>query len=447
MNSIKRIYIKTFGCQMNVHDAARMVDVLRPHGWVATSDPAEAALIIVNTCSVREKSQAKVLSAVGRYSQLKQRRPGLLLAVAGCVAQQEGRGLLRAAPQLDLVLSPDHIAVLPELVAAAEQGAAPAVRTGFAPAEQHQFLRADVEHCRGPTALVTIQKGCDNACAYCIVPRVRGPEVSRPMAQIIDEIERIVDRGVKEVTLIGQNVNTYRGGSTGRPGDFIELLRRVDGVDGLARLRFTTSHPKDMHPDLAACYAELRTLCPWLHLPVQSGSDHVLRLMGRGYTRQQYLERVGEVRERCGPDLSLGTDLIVGFPGERERDFLETVDLVEEIQYDYAYSFKFSMRPGTTAQQLTADEPPEAEKLRRLKYLQTVIEEHSGARLRRWRGREVELLVEGPSRRGLPQVCGRTPGNHVVNVDGPEPRERIGELVRVRISATGKHSLTGEPLV
>jgi len=422
---------------MNVHDTRRMEEVLARHGYTATDDPHGAEVVIVNTCSVREKSYDKVISAVGRLSQLKQTNPELVLAVAGCVAQQEGQRLLEAAPSIDLVFSPDHIADLPALIAAARDQRT--VLTGFVEPDNYRFLTARPAAVRcPPTALVTIQKGCDNSCSYCIVPSVRGPAVSRPRDEILDEIRALVSSGTREVTLIGQNVNGYRGGAGG-DDDFIDLLTAVDDIQGLLRLRFTTSHPKDIHPRMAWCYAQLRSLCPWYHLPVQSGSSRMLALMHRGYTRETYVDHVHNIRAQC-PDLSLGTDLIVGYPGETEDDFLETIALLEEIQFDYAYSFKFSPRPGTAAEHLP-DQIREKEKVRRLDLLQRVQDDITFKQLERWVGRRLAVLVEGPSRRGGNQLCGRSPGNQVVNFDG---QVAPGQLVTVLITAAGKHSLHGE---
>jgi tRNA-2-methylthio-N6-dimethylallyladenosine synthase len=440
----RRVHIRTFGCQMNHHDARRMGEVLCSHGFELTHIPEEADLIVINTCSVREKSYEKVLSSVGRYGQLKRQRPGLLLAVAGCVAQQEGRRLQELAPQVDLVIGPDHIRELGALVdeLSEHRAAGGFVRTGFEDPAAYQFLRAAPGVAAGASALVTIQKGCDNRCAYCIVPRVRGPAVSRPAAEVVAEVADLVAGGTSEITLIGQNVNDYRGGS-GTRDDFVELLRRLDAIPELLRLRFTTSHPKNMHPDMPRCFRDLRTLCPWLHLPVQAGSTAILRRMRRGYTREQYLAQLAAVRELC-PEVSVGSDLIVGFPGETAQDFEQTLTLVEESQFDYAYSFKFSVRPETAAAELEDDVPP-AVKERRLAELQSLLEQTTRARLARWVGRELDVLVEGPSRRGLPQVCGRAPGNQVVNIDSPEAGMLVGHVVRVRITGAGKHSLHGEP--
>jgi tRNA-2-methylthio-N6-dimethylallyladenosine synthase len=358
----------------------------------------------------------------------------------------------------DLVFSPDHISELPELLSRVvarkqsdQEDAESVVQTGFADPAKYQFLQAaplPYEH--SPTALVTIQKGCDNSCAYCIVPSVRGPAVSRPAQEILEEVIRHVAAGTKEVTLIGQNVNAYDGAvdpKQSHKNTFAALLRAVDQITGLKRLRYTTSHPKDFNYDLAMCFRDLETLCPWLHLPVQSGSTRVLQLMNRGYTRDEYLRLIDQVRF-VKPEIAIGTDLIVGFPGESEKDFTDTLSLVEQIQYDSVYSFKFSPRPNTAAetfQEMIKDE----EKSDRLKKLQSLQNEITEKRLARFKGALIPVLIEGPSRKGLPQLCGRSPGNHVVNIDcsgdsAEEQRTRIGQIVEIRVTRAGKHSLFGK---
>ena len=441
----KLLYIKTFGCQMNVHDTQRMHDVLRPQGYRPAATPEQADVILINTCTVREKSRAKVLSAVGRYARLKARSPHLVLGVAGCVAQQDGDSLLGACADLDLVFSPDHIADLPLMIQRASRRRT--VVVGHTPVEQYTFLQSTPSQPRdaggGPTALVTIQKGCDNHCSYCVVPSVRGPEVSRPGEEILQEVQQLVAAGAREVTLIGQNVNSYRG-LAGGEDDFVQLLRLVDACHGLQRIRFTTSHPKDFSEALARAMASLPAVCPWLHLPVQSGSTRVLELMNRGYSREHYLGLVDLVRQHC-PQITLGTDIIVGYPGETEQEFQQTLSLLDRVQYDTVYSFKYSVRPGTTA----ADQPddvPEADKARRLAQLQGRQDEITRQRLARFVGQTLQVLVEGPSRRGLPQLSGRSPGNHVVNLEpaaGNDPLELVGQLVPVSIIRAGGHSLHG----
>ena len=425
---------------MNAHDSQRMLEVLEADGFGRAEEPRQAHLILVNTCTVRERSRDKVLSAIGRYAPLKKTRPYLVLGVTGCLAQQEGARLLKQAPGLDLVMSPDHIASLPELVKRAQEGER-TVKIGFSDEDEHRFLQAapGPRDQGRPGAMVTIQKGCDNHCAYCIVPSVRGPEVSRPADEIVQEVRHLVATGTREVTLIGQNVNSYQGG---QGVDFVDLLQRVDQVPGLLRVRFTTSHPKDFTPRLASSFGTLRMLCPWLHLPVQSGSNRVLALMKRGYTREHYLELIQRVRI-AKPDITLGTDLIVGFPGETEKDFLETASLLEEIQYDYSYSFKYSIRPGTPASG-QGDPIPDVEKHRRLRHLQGIIEKFNEQRLTRWLDKDVEVLVEGPSRRGGGQMSGRSPGNLVVNFQDQGRALSSGDLVSVRITYTGLHSMRGD---
>jgi len=436
----KKLFIRTFGCQMNIHDSRRMQDVLRPHGYRITRSAEEADVILVNTCSVREKSHQKVLSALGRFGRLKDARPGLLVGVAGCVAQQEGAALLAMVPGLDLVFSPDHIGSLPGLLERARER--PVVQVGFGEEDGYRFLGADPAASeQDVSALVTIQKGCENHCAYCIVPLVRGPEVSRPGEDILQEVAKLVQSGASEVTLIGQNVNSYQG-LTGSTGDFVVLLDRVAQVPGLRRVRFTTSHPKDFTEALAGRFATLPALCPWLHLPVQSGSDRVLRAMARGYDREHFLRCVDLARQHV-PDITIGTDLIVGFPGETEADFEQTLDLMRVVRFDYAFSFKYSPRPGTPASAHLEDNVTGAEKASRLARLQALQDAISVQRLTRFVGRCLPVLVQGPSRRGLPQLSGRSPGNHVVNIDPLDLSVRAGEVVKVRITRAGKHSLTG----
>jgi tRNA-2-methylthio-N6-dimethylallyladenosine synthase len=424
---------------MNEHDSQRMLELLRPLGYEPVADPEQAQLILINTCSVRAKAQEKVLSALGHFRALKARRDDLVLAVAGCVAEQEGRRLLEAVPHLDLVFGPDQIAALPALLAEVRARGRLA-RTGFTELRDYEFLRAAADaSAEAATALVTIQKGCDNHCAYCIVPLVRGPEVSRPAAEILDEVERLAAAGVRELTLIGQNVNSYRG-YRGGDDDFVALLREVCARP-ILRVRFTTSHPKDFSPALARCFREheLPALCPWLHLPVQAGSTSTLTRMNRRYTRETYLQAIAWVRE-ARPEVAIGTDLIVGFPGESEAEFAETLTLVEQVQFDYSYSFKYSPRPGTAAASLP-DDVPEPVKARRLRELQSLQNQITRARLASFVGRELEVLVEGASRRGGAQLCGRAPGNQVVNFRGEGIA--IGDLVTVVVEAAGGHSLSG----
>jgi tRNA-2-methylthio-N6-dimethylallyladenosine synthase len=443
----KRVFIQSFGCQMNDYDVERMVEVLRRDGYETTDAPDSADLVVINSCSVRDKSEQKVASAAGRYRQLKAARPAVVLAIAGCVAQQEGERLLRRVPAADFTFGPDQIPAMPRLIDRFRRDRRRFAMTDVIDVEDYQFLDAqprpsDVR----VTALVTIQKGCDHHCAYCVVPATRGREVSRPAAEVVAEVERYVALGVREVTLIGQNVNSYHGLSGGPAGDdFAELLGRVDRVPGLARLRFTTSHPKDFTERVARAFGELSHLCSWLHLPVQSGSSRTLKRMVREYTREAYLDKLASVRRYC-PDISLSTDIIVGYPGETARDHAETLSLLGEVEYDSIYSFEYSPRPDTPALKLrlTDDVPAEvkAERLQEVQALQRAI---GARRLDRFVGRTVEVLVEGEAARSAGQLCGRTSGNEMVNFPRPPAGADLnGALVDVRISERRAHTLVGE---
>ncbi|NDY42127.1 tRNA (N6-isopentenyl adenosine(37)-C2)-methylthiotransferase MiaB [Dissulfurirhabdus thermomarina] len=432
----KRVYLATFGCQMNEYDSLKMLQVLGG-GWRRTDRPREADLILVNTCSIREKAEHKVYSLVGRFRSLKRRNPRLVIGVAGCVAQQEGERLLRRLPHLDIVFGPQHITELPDLVRRVAAGEGPVCRTS---------LRADyaIPLVRGPLpgppavrAFVTIMQGCDNFCAYCVVPHVRGREVSRPADDVEAEVRDLVARGVREVTLLGQNVNSY--GRKGGTATFAELLRRIGAVDGLHRLRFTTSHPRDLTDDIIACFREVPVLCEHLHLPVQSGSDRILRRMNRHYTRAHYLGLVDRLRAAV-PDMPLTTDLIVGFPGETVADFEATLDLLTRVRFEQVFAFKYSPRPFTPAADLP-DKVPEAEKARRLAEVLALQDEIGRERLRRFEGTLQEVLVEGPSKGDAGELTGRTRGNHVVNFDSAGVR--VGEMVPVRIEQALAHSLRG----
>ncbi|HEY3359891.1 MAG TPA: tRNA (N6-isopentenyl adenosine(37)-C2)-methylthiotransferase MiaB [Polyangia bacterium] len=438
---IRRLFIQNFGCQMNDYDADRIREVLRRHGYEATTNADEADVILLNTCSIRAKAEAKVASAAARYGALKRRRPEVVVAVAGCVAQQEGGRLLERLPVVDLVFGPDNIARSADLIDRVRTSRGRVVATDFADPAAYSFLTADPRPGEvAVTALCTIQKGCDNRCAYCVVPSTRGPEVSRPLAEVVAEVARFVAAGAREITLIGQNVNSYRGAG----GGFVALLRAVAQVPGLARLRFTTSHPRDFTREVAEAMRDVPQLTTWLHLPVQAGATRVLAAMRRGYTRDEYLAKVERIRGLV-PDVALTTDVIVGFPGETAADLRETLSLLETVQFDSIYSFAYSPRPGTPAQGFPDDVPAEA-KLARLHEVQALQAGITTARLRRLVGRRLEVLVEGASRRG-DQACGRTAGNHVVNFPAPagaDPGTLRGRLVPVCITFAGAHTLTGE---
>ena len=463
--SPRRVYIESFGCQMNDYDVERIVETLRRDGFERTQTAEEADFIIINTCSVREKAESKAASAAGRFRLLKERKPHLLVAIGGCVAQQEGAALLQKIPSADLTFGPDqipslgkHYATLRPPVAgndALDTWSASVPKAGryrlrlaqtdVIDIEDYQFLDAsprpsDVK----VTALVTIQKGCDNHCAYCIVPKTRGKEVSRPAEQILRDVERFVKLGAKEITLIGQNVNAYHAMGTPDGEDFAQLLSLVDATPGLQRLRFTTSHPHYFTKKVADSFATLRTLQPWLHLPVQAGSTQTLCNMRREYTREEYLEKIAYLRGVC-PDISLSTDIIVGYPGETEADFEQTLSLLRAVEYDSIYAFAYSQRPGTEATFLH-DDVSKQEKSRRLTAVLTLQKQVTANRLQRQVGQTTVVLVEGKSRAQAQQLCGRTPGNHTVNLELSEPTDAdalVGKLVEVQIVQAKVHTLVG----
>jgi tRNA-2-methylthio-N6-dimethylallyladenosine synthase len=443
----KRVYIQNFGCQMNEYDVARMVEVLRRDGYEAAPSAEEADLIVLNSCSVREKSEHKVASAAGRLKELKERRPGVVLAVGGCVAQQEGDRLLRRVPTADFTFGPDHIGAIPKLLERLRSERRRFAATDVIDVEDYRFLDADPRPGDVQvTALVTIQKGCDNHCAFCVVPATRGREVSRPADEVVAEVRRFVALGAREVTLIGQNVNSYHGLGTPDGDDFAELLRRVDAVDGLLRVRFTTSHPHDFTRKVAECFRDLPRLMPYLHLPVQAGSSRTLRRMVRDYTREEYLEKIDHLRALV-PDISLSTDIIVGYPGETDADFAETLTLLERVEYDFIYSFGYSPRPDTPALKLKLrDDVPEAVKDARLQAVQELQRALTARRLARFVGRDLPVLVEGEAQRGAGQLCGRAPGNEMVNFAAPPGRAPVGEVVTVRIREARAHTLIGDAL-
>ncbi len=441
----KKAYIRTFGCQMNAYDTGKMRALLAGKGYEPTEELEQADLIIINTCSVREKPEHKLHSFLGDARRLKRTvdRP-ITLAVAGCVAQQEGQKLLDRYPDLDLVFGPDAVPSITRLVeaAATEQ----ILDTTFLDAADFVFsseLDPDAERSIG--AFVTIQKGCDNKCTFCIVPATRGVEVSRPSGQILDEVRRLIARGAQEITLIGQNVNSY-GLKVAGEMTFAQLLYAVAAIPGVERIRYTTSHPRDMGPDVVAAYRDLPQLTSYLHLPVQSGSDRILRRMKRFYTRQRYLELIDQLRE-ARPDLTLSTDFIVGFPGETEEDFAQTLSLLETVRFASSYSFKYSPRPGTPALRLLdrGDEIDPAEAGARLTRLQTIQRRISQEENRRLEGAVLDVLVEGPSRHDPSVVCGRSGTFKMVNFPGE--LSLVGQTVPVVITRGFTNSLRGERVV
>ena len=434
-----RFYIQTFGCQMNDHDSEVLARLLEEDGHLQVAVPAEADVILLNTCAIREKAEQKVYSQLGRYRPLKERRPDLVLGVGGCVAQGEGRAVFRRAPYVDLVFGTQSVHQVPDLIREVRERRRRVVSTRMT--HEPRAMSALYARARGraPRAYVTVMQGCDNYCAYCVVPYVRGRERSRPAAEIVAEVERLVADGVVEVTLLGQNVNSYGRRPPG-DDDFPALLRRVAAVEGLRRIRFTTSHPKDLSDGLVRAFAEIPAVMPHLHLPIQSGSDRVLEAMGRRYTVDRYLGLVDALRA-ARPGIALTSDVIVGFPGETDADFEATLAVLDTVGYDGLFSFKFSPRPGTAAAALPHP-VPEPVKEARLARLQERQQGHTLARNRAQEGRVRPVLVEGPSRAGGGQVSGRTPENKIVNFQG-DPAW-VGREVNVRIVAAGVNSLRGE---
>ena len=431
-----KVFIKTFGCQMNVYDSDKMADVLRAaEGYEPTTDVEEADLILFNTCSVREKAQEKVFSDLGRVKHLKAR--GALIGVGGCVASQEGAAIIARAPYVDVVFGPQTLHRLPEMLRRRRSEARPQVDISFPEIEKFDHLppaRVD-----GPTAFVSIMEGCSKYCSYCVVPYTRGEEVSRPFDDVLAEVSGLADRGVREVTLLGQNVNAYLGAmdASGGIADFATLLEHVSAISRIQRIRYTTSHPKEFTERLIAAHARLPKLVGHVHLPVQHGSDRILAAMKRGYTSLEYKSTVRKLRA-ARPDIAVSSDFIVGFPGETDADFERTMALVEEVGFDYSFSFVFSPRPGTPAAALTDDTPAEA-KLARLQRLQARIEANgntiSAARV----GTVQRILVEGASRKDGGELMGRTECNRVVNLAAPS--DRVGTLIDVEITEVRGHSL------
>jgi tRNA-2-methylthio-N6-dimethylallyladenosine synthase len=431
----RSVYIKTFGCQMNAVDSARMLSLLSRADYDAAQALEEADLVLLNTCSIREKADQKIYSELGTLRRWKQRRRGRLVAVGGCLAQQAGEALRSRAPHVDIVFGTHNIARLPEMVRRAERRA-PSVELSMDGNVAHWDV---APHLPGgaPSAMLTIMQGCDNFCAYCIVPYVRGSEMSRPSAAILSEARELADSGVREVVLLGQNVNSY--GKKEGEIPFHELLRRIAGIDGISRIRFITTHPRDLDARTIGLFSEIEALCPHIHLPLQSGSDRILAAMGRGYTRGGYLSKVKALRS-ARKGMAFSSDFLVGFPGETESDFRETLSLMEEVRYDSAFSFCFSPRPGTRAAEL-GDRVKSGECRERLQRLQALQERHGRERLEEAVGKEVVVLVEGPSAKDPEMLCGRTPCHKMVNF---APGRGTGPFRTVHVRSCGMHSLSGE---
>jgi tRNA-2-methylthio-N6-dimethylallyladenosine synthase len=436
----KRVYIETYGCQMNEHDSERILRLLGACHYIETKKPGEADLILVNTCSVREKPEQKVYSALGRFRHLKEER-GAIIGVAGCVAQQESDRLLNRIPYLDLVIGTHTIPMLPQLLEKLEVSGQRISETGFDTGDDYLRETVPVTSQGKVKSYVTIMQGCDRFCSYCVVPYVRGREKSRPSGEILEEIKTLAASGVKEVCLLGQNVNGYGKGLENEPG-FPELLHCIDEIDGIERVRFTTSHPADLSEDLIQCFGKLEKLCEHFHLPFQSGSSRVLERMNRGYTRESYLEKIDRLKQVC-PSIAFTADVIVGFPGEEEEDFQQTLDLMERVRFDDLYSFKYSPRKETRAA-CFEDKVEERVKQERLSILQGIQGEITLQQNKKLEGRVEEVLVEGRSKQNAKDVAGRTRTHKIVNFEGD--LKLTGKLVPVRIVKAYSHSLRGEIL-
>ncbi|MCA0922453.1 tRNA (N6-isopentenyl adenosine(37)-C2)-methylthiotransferase MiaB [Pseudooceanicola nanhaiensis] len=438
MSEAKKLYIKTYGCQMNVYDSERMAEALGPNGYVTVDSPDEADMILLNTCHIREKAAEKVYSELGRLRGLKTKRPDLKIGVAGCVAQAEGAEIMLRQPMVDLVVGPQSYHRLPELEAKAGRGQK-ALDTDFPEEDKFAELAARPKAKRGPTAFLTVQEGCDKFCAFCVVPYTRGAEVSRPVDRVLTEARDLVSRGVREITLLGQNVNAYHGeGPDGRDWGLARLVYALAEIDGLARIRFTTSHPNDMDDALIAALGDCDKLMPYLHLPVQAGSDRILKRMNRSHTRDSYFRVVERIRA-ARPDIALSGDFIVGFPEETDADFAETMDLVRQVNYAACFSFKYSSRPGTPAAERGGQVDPEVASARLIE-LQTLLNAQQLAFMKGMVGREVGVLFEKAGRHPG-QMVGKSDYLHAVHVtaEGLAP----GTLARVRIIDAGANSLAG----
>ena len=440
----KKLYIRTFGCQMNEYDSARMADVLNAaQGFACTDNPDEADIILFNTCSVREKAQEKVFSDLGRVKHLKRRNPNLLIGVGGCVASQEGAAIVERAPYVDVVFGPQTLHRLPQLLEQRRLSGRAQIDISFPQIEKFDFLPpARIE---GASAFVSIMEGCSKYCTFCVVPYTRGEEVSRPLEDVLTEVADLAAHGVKEVNLLGQNVNAYRGAFTSArastdSADFALLLEYVHEIPGIERIRFTTSHPKEFTPRLSGAYGRLPKLADHLHLPVQAGSDRVLTAMKRGYTTLEYKSIIRRLRA-IRPNISLSSDFIVGFPGETAQDFEMTMRLVEEVGFDASFSFVYSKRPGTPAGDLR-DETPAEVKLERLQRLQTLLNDNVARISAKMVGSAQRILVEGPSKKDPDELMGRTENNRIVNFPGAA--RLVGQLIDVQITHALPHSLRGE---
>jgi tRNA-2-methylthio-N6-dimethylallyladenosine synthase len=434
-----KLYIQTFGCQMNEYDSQKMADVLREsHGLQLTARPEEADVLLLNTCSIREKAQEKVFSQLGRWRPWKQRRPDLVIAVGGCVASQEGEAIRERAPGVDIVFGPQTLHRLPALLDRVRLTGEAQVDVSFP--EIEKFDRLPEPRAEGPTAFVSVMEGCSKYCTYCVVPYTRGEEVSRPFDDVLAEVATLAAQGVREVNLLGQNVNAYRGRmEDGGTADLGLLIRYVAAIDGIDRIRFTTSHPVELSDSLIDAYRDVPQLVSFVHLPVQSGSDRILMAMKRGHTAWDYRQKIRRLRQ-ARPDITVSSDFIVGFPGETDEDFERTLRLIDEVGFDQSFSFVFSPRPGTPAAEYPDDVPPEV-KQERLRRLQARIDELAGAIGRAMVGTVQRVLVDRPARKDPRQLAGRTENNRVVNFDGPP--SLIGQFADVVITEALPNSLRG----
>jgi tRNA-2-methylthio-N6-dimethylallyladenosine synthase len=437
MTEPKKLFVKTYGCQMNVYDSERMAEALSGQGYEQVGSAEEADMILLNTCHIREKASEKIYSELGRLKPLRDENPNLKIGVAGCVAQAEGEEIMRRQPIVDLVVGPQTYHRLPAMMRAVEAGEK-ALDTDFPEEDKFLHLPKDRRAKRGPCAFLTVQEGCDKFCAFCVVPYTRGAEVSRPVSRILGEARDLVERGVREITLLGQNVNAYHGqDEDGREWGLARLIRELAKIEDLARIRFTTSHPNDMEDDLIAAFGDCDKLMPYLHLPVQSGSDRILKAMNRKHTAQDYLALIARIRD-ARPDLLLSGDFIVGFPGETDEDFAQTMDLVRKVNYGQAYSFKYSARPGTPAAE-RADVAPEIADAR-LQELQALLTEQQRAAQDGMVGREMPVLFEKHGRQEG-QLIGKS--GYLHSVHAIAPAELIGQVAMVRIIKSATNSLTG----
>ncbi|MDW5315144.1 tRNA (N6-isopentenyl adenosine(37)-C2)-methylthiotransferase MiaB [Rhizobium sp. PL01] len=443
---VRKVFVKTYGCQMNVYDSDRMTDALAKDGYVSTDVMEDADLVLLNTCHIREKAAEKVYSALGRLRDLKKKKASegreMMIGVAGCVAQAEGDEILRRAPAVDLVIGPQTYHRLPEALKRVQRGER-VLETDYAIEDKFEHLPAPDKaktKARGVTAFLTVQEGCDKFCTFCVVPYTRGSEVSRPVAQIVTEAQKLVDAGVREITLLGQNVNAWHGlGADGEKWGLGQLLHRLARIEGLARLRYTTSHPRDMEDSLIEAHRDLKQLMPYLHLPIQSGSNRILKAMNRRHTTAEYIALIARIKA-ARPDLALSGDFIVGFPGETDEDFEDTLRLVETVGYAQAFSFKYSTRPGTPGADLE-DQVPEDVKAKRLERLQALLLKQQNEFAQQCIGKTIDLLLEKPGR--MPgQLIGRSPWLQSVNVDANS--SQIGDIVSVRITGAGPNSLFAE---